>query len=102
MKTLIRKSAIVAASFLIIAATILNVQAQDTRPVYNKAYNRSIGITVANATGAEYVVKDRKGNIVLKGTVKSDKTFFIPISRLNAGTYHFYVGNYSIQEFIVE
>lgn len=102
MKTFIRKSAIVAASLLIMATSVFNVLAQDTRPVYNKAYNRSIGITVANATGAQYVVKDKKGNIVLKGTVKSDKTFFIPIAKLSAGTYHFYVGNYSIQEFIVE
>lgn len=102
MKTLLRKSAIITASLLLIAVSVFNVQAQDTRPVYNKAYNRSIGITVANATGAQYVVKDKKGNIVLKGTVKSDKTFFIPISRLTAGIYHFYVGNYSIQEFIVE
>jgi len=102
MKTFIRKSVIVAASLVILATSVFTLQAQDTRLVYNKAYNNSIGITVENATGSEYAVKDKKGNIVVKGTVKSGKTFFIPISKLNAGTYQFYVGKYAIQEFIIE
>lgn len=102
MKTLLRKSAIIAATFIMLTASVFSTQAQGTKLVYNKTYNRTIGITVENATGAAYAIKDKKGNIVLQGTVKSDKTFFVPITKLNTGTYQFYVGNYPIQEFIIE
>ncbi|WP_157976839.1 hypothetical protein [Taibaiella helva] len=100
MKTLLRKTAIAAA--LLMTLTASAVQAQDNVPVYLKAANPSIGITVANATGASFAIKDQKGNIVLQGTVKNDKTFFIPTGKLNKGTYRFVMGNLVLQEFIIK
>src|SRR6218665_3689772 len=98
MKTIIRK-AVVAASFVIaIAASSFTTYAQDNKLVYNKSANPSIGITVENADGASYIVKDKKGNVVLQGKVKSNKTFFIPTTKLNAGTYQFFVAGTAVQD----
>jgi len=100
MKTLLRKSAIAAALLMTLAASA--VQAQDNVPVYLKATNPSIGIAVANATGASFAIKDQKGNVVLQGTVKNDKTFFISTGKLNKGTYRFVMGSLVLQEFIIK
>jgi hypothetical protein len=79
MKTFIRKS-IIAASFVV--ATVVssfNVNAGNNHTlVYDKAHNTSIGITVKHATGAEYIIRDKKGNLVLQGKIRNNKTFFIP------------------------
>lgn len=100
MKNLIRKSVIAASFVLAIAASSFHAYAQD-KLVYEKASNSVIGITVANATGAGYVVKDKKGNIVAQGTVKNDKTFFIPTAKLRSGVYQFFISNLAVQEFVI-
>lgn len=101
MKTIIRKT-IIAASFIIaIAASAFTSHAQDNNLVYDKSANPSIGITVENADGADYTVKDKKGNVVLQGKIKSNKTFFIPTAKLNAGAYQFFVAGTAVQDFVV-
>ena len=101
MKNILRKS-FVAASFIIaIAAGSFNANAQG-RPVYDRSVNRSIGITVENATGTGYVITDQKGNVVLDGTITGSKTFFIPTGKLNKGVYRFQIGGNVFQEFIIK
>lgn len=102
MKTLLRKSVIAATLLMTFAASAVPALAQDNVPVYRKAANPSIGITVANAAGAGYTIKDQKGNVVLQGTVKDDKTFFIPTGKLTKGTYRFVMGSLVLQEFIIK
>lgn len=98
MKTFIRKSIIV----LAIAASAFNTNAKSNMLVYDKAHNTSIGITVEHATGAEYIIRDKKGNLVLRGKIKNNKTFFIPTSKLNSGTYQFFLGNMVVREFVIK
>jgi len=100
MKNFIRKSAVIA-SFLAVCATSFTTRAQE-KPVYDKAFNTSIGVTIPDATGAGYTIKDSKGNVVLQGQVKSSKTFYIPISKLGAGSYRFCIGCLVLQEFAVK
>lgn len=100
MKTIIRKSVIAATLALTIAASSFSAKAETL--VYNRQSNPAIGITVENATGASFTVKDKKGNIVLQGTVKNDKTFFISTSKLGKGTYKFYIGQLAVQEFTIK
>ncbi|WP_162903022.1 hypothetical protein [Taibaiella koreensis] len=102
MKTLLRKSLIAASFVMTLAASAFPAMAQDNIPVYLKAANPSIGIAVANATGASFAIKDQKGNTVMQGTVKNDKTFFIPTSKLGKGTYRFVMGSLVLQEFIIK
>jgi PKD repeat protein len=102
MKNIIRKSVIAASFVLAIAATSFKANAQEDKLVYSKAYNASIGITVENAVGANFVIKDKKGNIIFKGTVKSDKTFYIPTDKLGKGEYQFQIGSLVLQEFIIK
>jgi PKD repeat protein len=102
MKTFIRKSVIAASFVLAIAASSFKANAQEDKLVYNKAYNTTIGITVENAIGANYVIKDKKGNIIFKGTVKSDKTFYIQTDKLGKGEYQFQIGSLVLQEFIIK
>lgn len=102
MKTIIRKTVTAAAFVIAIAASSFSANAQDGKLIYNKNTNPSIGITVENATGASYVVKDEKGNIVLQGRVKNNKTFFIPTAKLNTGAYQFFIGNLPVQEFSIK
>ncbi|MFA6056645.1 MAG: hypothetical protein WC756_00495 [Taibaiella sp.] len=102
MKNIIRKSVIAASFVIAIAASSFNANAQDGKLVYNKTYNTTIGITVENAVGADYVIKDKKGNIIFKGTVKSDKTFYIPTGKLGKGEYQFQIGSLVLQEFIIK
>ncbi len=99
MKTFIRKTAFISTLFLTLAASTFSAAAQDNKLVYKKSDNPSIGITIDNATGASYNIKDEKGNVILSGTVKSDKTFFISTSKLGKGTYRFTMGNLVLQEF---
>lgn len=100
MKTIIRKSVIAATIALSLAATSFSATAKTL--VYDKQANPNIGITVENATGATFTIKDEKGNIVLSGTVKNDKTFFISTQKLEKGTYKFYIGSFVIQEFAIK
>jgi hypothetical protein len=102
MKTLIRKSAIAASLILALAASSFKANAQDNKLVYDITQNSSIGIKVENAVGASYVIKDKKGNIIHKGIVKSDKTFYISISKLGKGEYQFQIGSLVLQEFIIK
>ena len=101
MKNLIRKTALAASLILAVAATSFKANAQD-KLVYDKTHNTAIGITIANATGADYVIKDKRGNIIYRGTVKSDKTFYIPTSKLGKGEYQFQIGCLVLQEFVIK
>ena len=101
MKNIIRKSVVAASLILAIAASSFNANAQG-RPVYDRSVNRSIGITVENAIGTGYVITDQKGNVVLDGTIKSSKTFFIPTGKLGKGVYRFLIGGNIFQEFIIK
>jgi PKD repeat protein len=102
MKTFIRKSVIAATLLLAVAASSFQGNAQDEKLIYNQNHNSTIGITVENAVGANYVIKDKKGNIIYKGTVKSDKTFYIPTAKLGKGEYKFQIGSLVLQEFIIK
>lgn len=102
MKIFIRKSLVAASLTLTIAASAFNTNAKNNTLVYDKALNPAIGITVEHATGAEYTISDKKGNIVLQGRIKSNKMFFIPISGLNSGAYQFSLGNVVLQEFAIK
>gem|GEM_PF-597300 len=102
MKTFLRTSVIAAALALASAVPVSEAQAQSKKPVYSKTSQNAIGITVSNATGASYTIRDQKGNVVLQGRVKSDKPFFIPTAKLAKGAYRFFIGNYAAQEFIIK
>lgn len=102
MKTLIRKSAIAAALILALAAPTFRANAQDNKLIYDLAHNTSIGITIENAVGASYVIKDKTGKIIYKGIVKSAKTFYIPTGKLGKGEYRFQIGSLVLQEFIIK
>lgn len=101
MKPFIRKSVLTLSLLLTTVCAALQVNAQDDKPVYRKASNPSIGITVANATGAAYIIRDKAGNIVLKGTIKNDKTFYINTGKLDKGAYQFVIGSLVLQEFVL-
>lgn len=102
MKTIIRKSAIAASLILALAASSFRAQAQDDKLIYDSAHNSAIGITVENAVGANYVIRDKKGNIIYRGTVKNGKTFYIPTVKLGKGEYKFQIGSLILQEFIIK
>jgi hypothetical protein len=102
MKTFVRKSIIAASFVLAIAASAFNANAKSNTLVYDKAHNTSIGIIVEHAIGAKYTIRDKKGNIVLQGRIKDNKTFFLPTSKLNSGTYQFFLGNMVLQEFVIK
>jgi len=100
MKTL-RSFAITALSLLALT-TSFEAQARNEKLVYHKAYNSSIGIRVEHATGASYAIKDEKGNVVLRGTIKGSSTFFIPTAKLPKGIYRFCIGSLVLQEFVIK
>lgn len=102
MKTFIRKTAIATALILTAAASSFTATAQENKLVYSKTSNPAIGITVDNATGASYSIKDKAGNIVLTGIVKGNKTFYIPTGKLAKGTYRFVMGSLVLQEFEIK
>lgn len=77
MKTIVRKIAIAAAFILAVLTSSFNANAQEDNLVYERSANPSIGITIPNAVGASYLIKNQKGTIVYEGKVKSDKTFYI-------------------------
>ncbi|WP_118974167.1 hypothetical protein [Taibaiella koreensis] len=99
MKTLLRKTAIVTALICATALSAFRATAQDERLIYSKGRHTAIGITVDNATGAEYTIRDKNGNVVLQGRIKSNKTFFIPTTKLGKGSYRFVIGSLVLQEF---
>lgn len=101
MKIIIRKTLTAACFIIAIAASSFKSHAQDGKLVYDKSANPSIGITVDNADGASYVVKDKNGNVVLQGRVKSNKTFYIPTAKLNAGVYQFFIAGTALQDFVI-
>ena len=98
MKTLLRKTAIITTLALTLA-TSFKATAQENKPLYRQSTNPTIGITVENATGRSYNIRDKKGNVILTGVVKNDKTFFIPTQKLGKGTYQFVIGSLVLQEF---
>lgn len=102
MKTFIRKSATITVIAIAFIASAFRTEAQVNKWVYEKASNPSIGITVENAVGADYIIKDAAGNTVLQGKVKSKKTFYISTSKLANGAYRFYIGNMVVQEFAIK
>jgi phosphate-selective porin len=102
MKTFIRKSVITISVVLAATVSAFNATAKNNTLVYDKAPNTSIGIAVEHATGAEYTIRDQKGNIVLQGRIKNNKTFFIPTSKLKSGSYQFSLGNMILQEFVIK
>jgi len=102
MKTIIRKTAIVAAFIFAAATSSFKANAQEDNLVYERRSNPSIGITIPNAVGASFLIKDQKGTIVYEGKVKSDKTFYIPTKKLGTGKFYFYVGSIAVQSFQVK
>jgi hypothetical protein len=102
MKTIIRKTTIAVSLILALTASSFKAHAQNDKFVYRRSTNPSIGITIPNATGAPFIIKDKKGNIVYSGTVKSDKTFYIPTGKLGTGTFCFFIGSFALQEFQVK
>ncbi len=102
MKKIILKAAAVVMIVSTAMMTSLQVRAQDGTPVYNRETNPSIGISVDHATGATFIIRDQKGAVVMKGTVKSNKTFFISTKSLREGIYHFEVGGNVLQSFEIK
>jgi len=102
MKSLMRKSVIAATLTLALAVSSFQSIAQGGTLVYDKSLNSSIGISVPNAVGASYTIKDQRGAVVLEGTVKSDKTFYISTAKLNAGSYRFCIGSLALQQFDIK
>lgn len=102
MKNIIRKSVIAASFVIAIAASSFKANATENKLIYDKSVNPTIGITIENANGATYTVKDEKGNIILSGKVKGDKTLHIATSKLQAGTYKFYIGGNAVQAFEIK
>jgi hypothetical protein len=99
MKPFIQKTAAIVLLTVTFLATSFTGNAQ--KLVYKKTYNSSIGITVENAAGASFTIKDKTGTVVMQGKVKDNKTFYIPTGKMNTGDYKFYIGNMAIQEFSV-
>ena len=99
MKTFIRKTAIATALIFTIAASSFQATAQENKLVYSKSNNPAIGITIGNASGASYSIKNKAGNTVLTGIVKDNKIFYIATGKLAKGTYRFVIGSLVLQEF---
>ncbi|WP_118949666.1 hypothetical protein [Taibaiella helva] len=99
MKTLLRKTAIVTALICATTLSAFSAGAREQKLVYSKARHSTIGITVGNATGAAYMIKDKNGNTVLTGKIKDRKTFFVSTAKLGKGSYRFVIGNLVLQEF---
>lgn len=99
MKTLLRKTVLATALICTTALSAFSAGAQNEKLVYSKARHSTIGITVGNATGAAYAIKDKNGNTVLTGKIKDNKTFFVSTARLSKGSYRFMIGNLVLQEF---
>lgn len=102
MKINIRKTLTAVTLIFTLAATSFSAQAQDNAPVYDKTVNTAIGITVANATGQQYIITDKSGKIIMKGIVKSGKTFYISTGKLKEGTYRFSVAGNTTQQFVIK
>lgn len=102
MKTIIRKIAIAAAFMFAVVTSSFNVNAEEKSLVYERKFNPSIGITIPNAVGASYLIKDHKGTVVYQGKVKNNKTFYIPVKKLGKGKFYFYIGSVAVQSFLVK
>lgn len=98
MQPIFRKATLLA---LLLAVTSVPLSARNGKPVYQKAHNPHIGITVENAVGAPYTIRNEEGKIIVSGAVKSDKTFFISTGKLAKGAYRFMIGSLVLQEFII-
>jgi hypothetical protein len=85
------------------ASPLVKEQLQNDVPVYNRQLNANIGITASsNAVGRTYIITDNKGRIIMRGVIRSGKTFFIPVEKLNNGVYQFSIGGSILQKFAVE
>lgn len=102
MKTIIRKTVVTASLVLGLVASTLQVNAENNALVYDSSINTSIGITAENAVGRSYTITDKKGNVILKGVIKSNKTFFIPTGKLGKGSFQFVIGSLVLQEFVIK
>lgn len=100
MKNIIRTTAI-AVSFILTIALSFRANAQNTQ-VYDRAHNKTIGISSGNATGCNYEIRDRKGNIVMTGKIKSARTFYISTAKLGAGNFRFTINGSLLQEFAIK
>jgi hypothetical protein len=101
MKNSFKKSAIAASLLFVLAAASFKSQAQEVTSFNDTYTNVSVAITVKNADGAAYVIKNEKGLVVYTGRIKNNKTFHIPGRKLGVGTFYFYVGNQVYQTFEV-
>ncbi|RYD52403.1 MAG: hypothetical protein EOP52_09605 [Sphingobacteriales bacterium] len=93
----------IACTAALLLTSAIASQAQDEALVYNRRFNRSIGITpMANAVGTSYSVVDAQGAAVLTGKISSSNTFFLSTSRLKKGLYRFMIGSTNAQSFIIK
>lgn len=69
--------------------------------VYERTLNPSIGITAGNANGAIYTITDENGKVVMTGSIRSSKTFYIATGKFGSGLYCFRIGGQVMQQFIV-
>ncbi len=72
------------------------------RLIYDRTVNPIIGITVDNIhNNTGYVIKDKNGNVIKKGSVSAGKTISLQTSQFKSGTYVFEINGES-QEFVIE
>ncbi|RQO30745.1 hypothetical protein DBR32_08435 [Taibaiella sp. KBW10] len=77
--------------------------AAKSRLVYDRTANTHIGITPNTAAiGKVYKISDKKGRVILQGTIDSDKTIYIPTRKLSSGSYLFMIGSDVLQNFEVQ
>jgi hypothetical protein len=102
MKTILRKSAIAASLIIALAAASFQSHAENGSLDNEITSNVSVAIKVKNAVGAAFVIKNEKGTVVYEGTVKNNKTFYIPGRKLGAGTFYIQVANAATHTFQVQ
>jgi hypothetical protein len=101
MKNFLRQAVLTSTLIIALAVPAL-AKATNNALVYDRSINSSIGISVDNATGHSYQIKDRKGRVVLSGKIKSVKTFYIATGKLEKGSYTFTINGNTLQEFIIK
>lgn len=69
------------------------VRAAGRLMVYERSLNPVIGITAGHAEGNAYVITDDHSRIVLSGTLRPGRTFYLSTARLAPGRYCFRLGD---------
>lgn len=70
---------------------------------YDRTLNPDIGITADySAVGSTYTITNASGKVVMSGTIKSGKTFYIPTGKLDNGMYRFEIGGQVLQQFVIK